>query len=53
MDDLGYVLGMGETSCGVETLFEGCESSRGFLSLVTGDVLAAMAEVRVAVSIHL
>ena len=47
------MLGIGETSCRVETLFEGCESFRGFLSLITNDILTAMADVVLFVPLHI
>ena len=43
---LGFVLGLGETSCGVETLFNGCEQSKGFVTLLAQDILNRIACVR-------
>ena len=36
---IGFLLGLGETSCAVETLFNGCEQYKGFVTLLVQDLL--------------
>lgn len=36
---LGFLLGLGETSCDINTLFQGCETAKGLITLSVNDLL--------------
>lgn len=42
---LGYLLGIGETSCDIGTLFQGSESAKGLITLSVSDLLENVQQV--------
>lgn len=36
---IGFLLGVGETSCDIDMLFQGCSSAKGLITLSVNDLL--------------
>lgn len=36
---VGFLLGLGETACDINTLFQGCETAKGLITLSVNDLL--------------